>query len=71
MISYSVIKMAKQIRMDLIDEYYKLYRERNLCRHTKDFRDNYETISELWVNFSDEERTAINTRFIQDNLNKF
>ena len=55
-------------RMDLIDEYYDLYRRRNLCRHTKDFRDNYEKISEMWLNFSDEERIAINTRFIQDNL---
>ena len=63
--------MAKQLRMDLIDEYYKLYRERTLCRHTKDFRDNYAKISELWVDFSEEERIAINTRFIQDNLNKF
>ena len=61
-------KMAKQLRMDLIDEYYDLYRRRNLCRHNKDFRDNYTKISELWVGFTDEERIAINTRFIQDNL---
>lgn len=71
MISYRATKMAKQLRMDLIDEYYNLYRSRTLCRHTKDFRDNYAKISELWVNFSEEERIAINTRFIQDNLNKF
>ena len=63
--------MAKQIRMDLIDEYYNLYRSKTLCRHTKDFRDNYEKISDLWGGFSKEERIAINTRFIQDNLNKF
>ncbi len=60
--------MAKQLRMDLIDQYYDMYRRRTLCRHTKDFRDNYETISELWVGFTDEERIAVNTRFIQDNL---
>ena len=60
--------MAKQLRMDLIDEYYDLYRRRNLCRHSKNFKDNYEKISEMWLNFSDEERIAINTRFIQDNL---
>ena len=63
--------MAKQLRMDLIDEYYDLYRSRTLCRHTKDFKDNYDKISEMWVDFSHEEQTAINTRFIQDNLNKF
>ena len=63
--------MAKQLRMDLIDEYYDLHRSRTLCRHTKDFRDNYEKISDLWAGFSDEERIAINTRFIQDNLNRF
>ena len=60
--------MAKQLRMDLIDEYYDLYRSRTLCRHTKDFRDNYAKINDLWVGFTDEERIAINTRFIQDNL---
>ena len=63
--------MAKQLRMDLLDEYYSLYQRRNLCRHNKDYRDNYEKISELWLSFSDEERIAINTRFIQDNFNKF
>ncbi len=63
--------MAKQLRMDLIDEYYQLYRERNKCRHNKDFRDNYEKISKMWLDFSEEERIAINTRFIQDNFNKF
>ena len=63
--------MAKQLRMDLLDQYYDMHRQQNLCRHTKDYNDNCKTISNLWVNFSDEERIAITHRFIQDNFHQF
>lgn len=60
--------MKKQLRMDLIDEYYRLYRARNAHLHGASFKDTYVHISELWDNFSPEEKAAVNIRFIQDNL---
>ena len=62
--------MAKQIRMDLIEEYYQLYRKRNLAagRSNSRFRAQYEELSVMWMELSDEERTAVNIRFKQDNL---
>ena len=61
--------MTQQLRMDLIGEYYSLYRRRNLSRgHVKQFREKYIELSELWLELTDNERTAINIRFTQDNL---
>jgi hypothetical protein len=61
--------MTQQLRMDLIEHYYKLYKERNLSRgHVKQFREKYIELSELWLELTDNERTAVNIRFIQDNL---
>jgi len=55
--------------MDLIDQYYTLYRTRNLSRnHSTQFREKYMELSELWLELTDNERTAVNIRFIQDNL---
>lgn len=61
--------MAKQIRMDLIEDYYQLYRQRNLSRGVNNFqfRKQYEQLSLMWMELTDEERIAVNTRFIQDN----
>ena len=60
--------MAKALRMDLIEEYYSKYRARNLSRGGFMFRQRYTEISELWLNLTDEERKAVNIRFIQENL---
>ena len=60
--------MKKKLRMDLIDEYYHLYRARNARVHGASFRQTYVHISELWDDFSPEEQHAVNIRFIQDNL---
>jgi len=54
--------------MDLIEQYYSLYRTRNISRGGADFRKAYTQISELWLELTDEERKAVNIRFIQDNL---
>lgn len=64
--------MTPILRMDLIDHYYNLYRNRNLSTraHVKEFREKYLELSELWLELSDEERIAVNTRFIQDNLDQ-
>ena len=56
------------LRMDLIEQYYSLYRTRNISRGGADFRKAYVEISELWLELTDEERKAVNIRFIQDNL---
>ena len=60
--------MKKQLRMDLIDEYYRLYRARNARIHGASFRQTYVHISERWDDFSPEEKQAVNIRFLQDNL---
>ena len=54
--------------MDLIDQYYALYRRRNISRGGADFRKVYTQISELWLELTDEERKAVNIRFLQENL---
>ena len=56
------------LRMDLIEQYYSLYRNRNISRGGTNFRKAYVEISELWLELTDEERKAVNIRFIQDNL---
>ena len=60
--------MKKQLRMDLIDEYYRLYRARNARIHGASFRKTYGHLVELWEDFTPEEKQAINIRFLQDNL---
>lgn len=58
-----------QLRMDLIDQYYDLYRARNLSSgNNSQFRKNYERLSMMWLELTDEERTAVSTRFRQENL---
>lgn len=60
-----------RIDMDRIEEYYQLYRKRNLSRgNNSQFRKNYEELSEMWLKLSDEERCAVNIRFIQENLGR-
>lgn len=60
--------MAKTLRMDLIEEYYQLYRQRNLSKgNNSQFRKNYEELSRMWLELTNEERIAVNTRFVQDN----
>lgn len=53
------------MRKDLIDEYFRLYKERNAQSNLK-FRENYTRMSELWMDFSDEERRAVNRRMTID-----
>mgnify|MGYP000344950635 CR=1 FL=1 len=48
-----------QMRLDLIEEYFHLYRVRNAQSNLK-FRQNYERMSEMWLQFTDHEREAIN-----------
>lgn len=55
------------MRMDLIDKYYNLYKVRRLSRGGKNFRTNYEDLSELWNSLTREEQIAVNTRFSQEN----
>lgn len=59
-----------QLRMDLIEDYYQLYRQRNLARgvNNAQFRKQYEQLSLMWLELTDEERIAVNTRFSQENL---
>ena len=59
-----------QLRMDLIEDYYQLYRQRNLARGVNNvqFRKQYEQLSLMWLELTDEERIAVNTRFSQENL---
>ncbi len=58
-----------KLRMDLIDQYYDLYCTRNLSGgNNSKFRKNYERLSLMWSELTDEERTAVNIRFIQTNL---
>ena len=57
------------LRMDLIDQYYDLYCVRNLSGgNNAKFRQNYERLSLMWLELTDEERTAVNIRFVQTNL---
>jgi len=53
--------------MDLIEEYYSLYKVRNAKSNTK-FRENYEKMSEMWLDFNDKERIAVNRLITQSNL---
>ena len=50
------------IREDLITEYFNIYNIRN---NKESFTKNYHRMSELWLDFSDEERALINRRLIQ------
>ena len=52
------------LRMDLIDEYFELYEKRNTETNRK-FRENYTRMSELWMDFNDKERKAVNIRLTQ------
>lgn len=52
------------LRMDLIDEYFELYEKRNAESNRK-FRENYTRMSELWMDFNDKERRAVNVRMTQ------
>lgn len=49
------------IRENLITEYFNIYNIRN---QKESFTKNYHRMSELWLNFSDEERELINRRLI-------
>lgn len=60
--------MTKPLRMDLIDEYYNLYREQTLSHRSFNFKHNYELLGKMWIELSKEEKIAINHRFIQENL---
>ena len=53
--------------MDLIEEYYSLYKVRNAKSNAK-FRENYEKMSEMWLDFNDKERIAVNRLITQSNL---
>ena len=55
------------MRMNLIEEYYTLYKERNAKSNIK-FRENYVKMSEMWLEFSDKERTAVNIMMKQTDL---
>ena len=57
--------MMSQLRMDLLDEYCALYKERNK-QSPKAFRDTYTKLSEIWLDLSDHERTAVNIRIFQN-----
>ena len=58
-----------KLRMDLIDQYYDLYRARNLSGgNSSQFRKNYERLSLMWLELSDEERIAVSARFSQENI---
>ena len=50
------------IREDLITEYFNIYNIRN---QKESFTKNYQRMSELWLDFSDEERALVNRRLIQ------
>lgn len=50
------------IREDLITEYFNIYNVRN---NKTSFTKNYTRMSELWLDFNDEERALINRRLIQ------
>ena len=52
------------LRMDLIDEYFELYEKRNAETNRK-FKENYTRMSELWMDFNDKERKAVNIRLTQ------
>jgi len=53
------------MRRELINEYISLYNSpREGVKSTK----TYTRLSELWMNFSDEERAAINRRFLIDTM---
>lgn len=47
------------MRRELLDEYMNIYNSRT---QTRKFRQNYVRMSELWMEFTDEERAAINRR---------
>ena len=49
------------MRKHLIDEYFALYNVRNAESNVK-FRENYTRMSELWIQFTDAERRAVNVR---------
>ena len=51
------------MRKELLDEYMRLY---NARRDTTTFKKTYTRLSELWMGFSDDERKAINKRFMID-----
>ena len=55
-----------QLRMDLIEDYYRLYSKRNASEGHSEFRKNYERLSLMWLELTDEERTAVNVRFQQE-----
>jgi len=55
------------MRLDLIEEYFNLYRSRNAKSNIK-FRENYVKMSEMWLSFTDKERIAVNTMIKQVNL---
>lgn len=58
----------KKIRMDLIEDYYTLYKKRNLSRGNNfQFRKQYEELSLMWMELTDEERTAVTRMFQQEN----
>ena len=50
------------IRENLITEYFNIYNVRN---NKTSFTKNYHRMSELWLDFSDEERALINRRLVQ------
>lgn len=49
------------MRKELLDEYMNLY---NCRRDTVKFQQTYTRLSELWMDFTDEERRVINRRFM-------
>ena len=53
------------MRKHLIDEYFALYKDRNAESNIK-FRENYTRMSELWIQFTDVERKAVNRRLTID-----
>ena len=54
--------------MDLIEDYYTLYKKRNLSRGNNfQFRKQYEELSLMWMELTDEERTAVTRMFQQEN----
>lgn len=50
------------IRENLITEYFNIYNIRN---RKESFTKNYNRMSELWLEFTDDERELVNRRLIQ------